>query len=270
MNPAVLRGREQTVVGAIAAIAEGHCAIALSRGGAPKRYRHRDPNEDVSGFVNGEGGSLVAVADGHGGCDAAEIAVDRLVTRYAPLWTAATAPGIDAVWESTARAAFADVNQMILQRAARDGANAARTTLAFAIVRRSDDLLLFASVGDSHVFRVDGEAAVDLASECDRQTAFLGSPQETRDTLRGKCVIGSTLLTGARAVVAVTDGISERGIGVAAPAAAVSEAVDRGATCNGDVRPLTAARATVETALEAHRRHRAGDNVACAVAWLEP
>jgi serine/threonine protein phosphatase PrpC len=269
MNPAVLRGREQTVIGTIAAIAEGRCAIALSRGGAPKTYRHRDLNEDVAGFANGEEGSLVAVADGHAGCGAAETAVDHLITRYAPLWTAANAPGLDALWESTARAAFADVNQVILGRAVRDGAGTSRTTLAFAVFRRSDDLLLFASVGDSHVFRVDAEAAVDLASDPDRQTAFLGSPQETRESLRQKCVIGCTRLAGARAVVAVTDGISERGIGVAVPADAVSEAIERGATRDGDLRPLTAARAAVETALEAHRRHRAGDNIACAVAWLE-
>ena len=35
-----------------------------------------------------------------------------------------------------------------------------------------------------------------------------------------------------------------------------------------DLRPLTAARATVEAAVQAHRRQRAGDNIAVAVAWL--
>jgi len=270
MNPAVLRGREHTVIGAVAAIAEGPCAIALSRGGAPKTYRHRDLNEDVAGFASGEEGTLVAVADGHSGCDAAEIAVERLLSRYARLWTGAAAPGLGAVWESTARAALADINLVILRQLAQRGTDASRTTLAFAVCRPSDALLLFASVGDSHVFQVDGDSAVDLVAAPDHRPAFLGSPQESKESLRAKSVIGSNPLRDARAVVAITDGISEHGIGVSDPAAAVVDAIDRGAAGGRELRPLAAARSAVASALAAHRRQRAGDNVACAVAWLEP
>lgn len=270
MKPAILRGREQTVIGAVASVAEGPCAIALSRGGAAKTYRHRDLNEDVAGFASGEDGTLVAVADGHGGCDAAEIAVDRLLTRYAPLWTGTSTPGLGALWDSTARAALADINLAVLRELAERGEDASRTTLALAVWRPSEALLLFASVGDSHVFRVDVGTAVDLVAPLDHRTAFLGSPQETRESLRANAVIGSTPQRDTRAVVAITDGISERGIGVADPAATVADATLRASAGRRELRPLTAARSAVESALAAHRHHRAGDNVACAVAWLEP
>ena len=104
MRSALLRGRDHTRLGITAAVAEGRAAIALSRGGAPKSYRYRDPNEDAALFVEGEGGILLAVADGHGGCDAAETAVEKLLARFAPAWTAprrtGAARGLERVWRS--------------------------------------------------------------------------------------------------------------------------------------------------------------------------
>jgi len=44
MRSALLRGRDYTRLGITAAVAEGRAAIAISRGGAPKSYRYRDPN----------------------------------------------------------------------------------------------------------------------------------------------------------------------------------------------------------------------------------
>jgi hypothetical protein len=43
MRSGLLRGREHTKLGAVATLAEGPCAIALSRGGHKKTYRHRAP-----------------------------------------------------------------------------------------------------------------------------------------------------------------------------------------------------------------------------------
>lgn len=268
MNPAVLCGREHTTCGAVAAIAEGRCAIAISCGGARKTYHHKDPNEDAAAFVAGEGGVLLAVADGHGGCDASEIAVERLAERHAPGWTGPEARGIDTLWPTAAREAFADVHEAILQRVARGGTDSSRTTLAFALVRTGDDLLAFASLGDSHAFRVDGVDAVDLARDAGTVPAFLGQPQETKETLWKKCVVGTCGLAPARAVLLVTDGISKRGIGVDAPEAAVLESVARAGRAESHLRPLETARTTVEAALSAHRRNGAGDNVASAVVWL--
>ncbi len=78
MNTAVLRGREQTLLGGLSAIAEGDAAIVVSRGGARKPYASVHPNEDVAAFARGEGGTLLTVADGHHGREAAEW-VDEII-----------------------------------------------------------------------------------------------------------------------------------------------------------------------------------------------
>ena len=67
MRSALLRGRDCHQLGAIETIAEGAVAIALSRGGAAKVYDYIDPNEDCCLFALGDGGVLVALADGHNG-----------------------------------------------------------------------------------------------------------------------------------------------------------------------------------------------------------
>jgi len=57
---AQLRGPEHVIYGGIAVIAEGGLGIALSRGGAPKPYAHREPNEDCVGFLWSEWGAVLA------------------------------------------------------------------------------------------------------------------------------------------------------------------------------------------------------------------
>ncbi len=267
MRTAYLRGREHTKLGAVAAIAEGSAAIALSRGGAAKRYAHRDPNEDVAAFAVGEAGVLLAVADGHGGCDAAEIAVERLLERHAKAWTQREAPALRSAWESTAREAILGANTAILERLAGTGVESARTTLAFALARPDQGWLAFASLGDSHVFRAGGGPVVDLAAR-DGRLCFLGHAPETEKSLREKCVVGSEALGSARALVLVTDGISERGIGVEVPEDAVADALHAVERRPAELRSLEAARGVVERALDAHRRHDAGDNVSSSVVWL--
>jgi hypothetical protein len=77
---------------------------------------------------------------------------------------------------------------------------------------------------------------------------------------------GREALGDARAVVLVTDGLSERGIGVSDPAAAVLAAADHAAAePHRARRPLEAARRLLELALAAQSRQRAGDNVAAAL-----
>jgi serine/threonine protein phosphatase PrpC len=268
MNPAVLHGREHTTLGAVAAIAEGRCAVALSRGGARKTYRHVDPTEDAAAFFAGAVGLLVMVADAHDGCDASEIAVERLLQRHAPAWTGGEFEGVASRWSAAAHAAFADVNAAIIRHGARGGSASSRTTLAFALARPDEDLLAFASIGDSHAFRIDADRAVELAPATVR--SFLGGPEETAEDLRAKCVVGATPLAGARALLLVTDGLSERGIGVEAPEAAALASAERAARAKRELRPLEAARTIVELALSAHRGNAAGDNVASAALWLEP
>jgi serine/threonine protein phosphatase PrpC len=265
MRRGVLHGREHTELGAVAALAEGRCALALSRGGFRKGYRHRDPNEDVAGFALGPEGVLLAVADGHGGCDAAELAVAALLERFAGDWTGSGA--LAEAWPERARGALADLHAEIVGLAGSGGNPEARTTLAFALARPGEDLLALASVGDSHVFVADARGAADLAHREGARPAYLGSPSLEPDDLAARCVLAAGPLAGAHAIVLATDGLSEEGIGVDAPDAAVLDALAHAATARPDLRPLEAARTLVERALASHRRRRSGDNVAAAV-WM--
>jgi len=267
MRSALLRGREHTRLGITAAIAEGRAAIALSRGGAPKSYRYRDPNEDAALFVEGAGGILLAVADGHGGCDAAETVVEKLLASFAPAWTGLSAPRLREGWSELAIGALAELNASILERVALGGVPSARTTLALALLRPGDDLLAYASLGDSHVFQLSAGEVLELGHGRELRPCYLGFASETAESLVGKHVSGVQSLAGTRAIVLVTDGLSEHGIGVAVPEDAVAECAEVAARGKPELQPLAVARGVVERALAEHRRHRSGDNVAAAVAW---
>jgi serine/threonine protein phosphatase PrpC len=263
MRRALLRGGDHTRLGAVATVAEGCCALALSRGGAAKTYAHRDPNEDAAGFAAGESGALVAVADGHGGREASELAVDVLLARYAPAWTAAGGPA--APWPETARAAVLAVHQAIVAEAM-GAAESARTTLAWALLRPAAGRLLWAATGDGHVFRTSGDEAVDLfVPRAD--PLYLGSPAHDAERLARATCAGDEPWAGSRAVVLATDGLSEPGIGVDWPEEAVREVVAAALGARAELRPLEVARGVAERALGAHAARRSGDNVAVAVLW---
>jgi len=262
MRSGVLCGREHLGVGRIACIAEGAAAIALSQGGAGKTYAYKSPNEDAAAYALGEGGCLLAVADGHSGYEASEIAVTELLARYGEEWTrvrAAPQP-----WPVRAAQAVEHAHRAMLARAPQAAGLEARTTLVFSLARPAEDWLGWASVGDSHVFVVEASAATERGCAADGPS-FLGSPAASAEALAVRS--GSETLTGARAIVLATDGLSERGIGVASPAAAVQAAAAGGASARPALRALETARGLVETALEAHRQQRSGDNVASAVYW---
>ncbi|MBW2667830.1 MAG: hypothetical protein JRE13_16205, partial [Deltaproteobacteria bacterium] len=144
-----------------------------------------------------------------------------------------------------------------------------RTTLAFALARPADDRIAVGAVGDSHAFALTADGLRDLARAADVASAFLGDPADTEESLADRCIAATHPITATRALVLVTDGLSEHGIGVESPRAAIVEAADRAALEQPDLRPLNAARSVIEAALEAHIRNKAGDNVASAVIWLE-
>lgn len=267
MRLALLRGREHVELGAIDVVAEGCAAIAISLGGARKRYAHVDPNEDAALLAIGEGGVLVAVADGHHGFEAAEVALEYLATHPAPHWTEPGVLRADS-WRRQASAVLEDANRAIRAERAHleDGPC---TTLVFALVLPAEGALLYAGIGDSHLFRVGEDGAVrDLTARRDGKPCFLGQTDADAQTLAERGAIGSASLAGARALVLATDGLSERGIGVDDPESAVREAVEEAALAPLERRPLTAARALLERACGAHRRRVSGDNAACAVVWL--
>jgi serine/threonine protein phosphatase PrpC len=269
VRSAILRGREHARLGAIDVVAEGPAAIAISLGGAPKAYAHTDPNEDVALFALGEGGVLAAVADGHAGFDASEVALERLLECFAPTWTSAEPLDPDA-WSEAALRTFADVEAAI-EAATADGPKAdARTTLAFAVARPAQDLLFYASIGDSHVFRVRAELADDLGTAARPRdpSVFLGRERKSLGELGISAAASVAKLGGVRCIALVTDGLSERHVGVADPEEVVRQAVERAALADAELRALAAARATAQAALDAHTRNPSGDNVAVSTIWI--
>ena len=270
MGEWILRGREHLELAAIELRAEAEAAIALSIGGAPKRYAHTDPNEDVALLVVREDGLLLAVADGHGGYEAAELALDAI-----RIWDSelpARGEG-SADWSRLALGAFALANQRILANAVRGGRRRSRTTLAFARVEPEAGAIRWASIGDSHVFHA-ANGVLDLARARSHDPAsrggtfFLGVGEETEASLEEKCRIGEEHLADTQALVLATDGLSERGIGVDEPADTVAAAVRSAADLPPPERAVALARVVVEASLAAHRKRRSGDNVAVAAAWL--
>jgi len=264
---ALQRGREHTELGAVDIVAEGGAAIAISIGGAKKRYAHVDPNEDAALLALGSAGLLVAVADGHHGFEAAEVALEYLANYPAPHWTEPGTVRAD-TWRRQVGAVLEDANRAI--RAERPGsAERSCTTLATALVLPKENALLYATIGDSHLYRAAADGSVrDLAAPRDEKPCFLGQAEADAASLLARARVGSAPLAGTRALVLVTDGLTERGIGVDDPEAAVREAVAAAACVPAPRRTLVAARGVVERACAAHRRRNAGDNVACAVVWI--
>lgn len=265
---ASLHGVECPFVGAVSAVAEANAAIALSLGGAAKRYEHTHPNEDAVAFALGEGGVLLAIADGHTGRDAADLAIDTLIAREGARLTSAALRDLRGAWQANATRIFAELQQAILAGVIHGALDTARTTFALALLRPADDLLAFASMGDSHVFHV-GSEVVDLA-EPRSAVPFLGNPAELPESIIEQCVVGVETLAGTRAVILATDGLSEHGIGVDLPEATVGQCADRAAESSPELRALEAARGVAEASLAAHQKHRSGDNIAVAAAWVDP
>jgi serine/threonine protein phosphatase PrpC len=267
VNPALLLGREHTEVGAVEIRAAQRAAIAISRGGAPKVYAHTDPNEDAALVLEGRHGTLLAVADGHGGADAAEIAVQTLRDGAGTRWTDAATLEPEG-WSREAHTALAEVNQAIRRGVAEGGRKRSRTTLAFALLR--DGRILWASMGDSHVFRVEPDDSFDLAwaVSATGRPYFLGLGDESPESLLDKSVVGWQSASSARALALVTDGLSERGVGVEDPGKVVTEAAQAAQAPRRGERSRRLAQAILEAALAAHARNASGDNVAVAAAWL--
>jgi serine/threonine protein phosphatase PrpC len=263
-----LPGASSQSIGSIAAVAEGSAAVAISQGGAKKRYPHTDPNEDAAGFALGERGVLLVVADGHNGRDAAEIAVNEILNRADGLFAKLAHAPIQEQWPAIAQEAVAAAQAAILAHVIQGGRDRTRTTLAVALVQPEDDLLAFASIGDSHIFRVGTDEVVDLAGDEGRPLYYLGDPSMDRDALSASCVAKVETLDGVLAVALATDGISEPGIGVDVPEFTVGECASIAVRAGAELQPLELARGIAEAALAAHREHRAGDNIATAVTLL--
>jgi serine/threonine protein phosphatase PrpC len=264
VRSALLRGREHPWLGAVDALAEANVAIALSRGGAPKRYPHSEPNEDAAAFALGAEGAFLAVADGHGGFEGSEAALESLLGGPAAQWTEAPGALDGAGFRRQAHAALFDANRAVQRER---GGRAARSTVSFGVVLSARRSLLWGAVGDSHLF-LAGAAGVREIAPAGERVGFLGVSADGANALARVARVGEEPLAGVSAVVLVTDGLSEAGIGVADPAGAVADALRAAERAPAGSRALELARGLAELALAAQRRQRAGDNVAVAALWL--
>jgi serine/threonine protein phosphatase PrpC len=264
VRSALLRGREHTLLGAVDAVAEGGAAIAISRGGAPKRYAYREPNEDAAAFAQGEAGCFAAVADGHGGFEASEVALTHLLGEPATQWTEAPGALDEGRFRRQALAAIYDASCAIQREGGRPEA---RTTLSFSVLLPAAGQLLHAAIGDSHLF-LAGENGVQELAPAGERVGFLGAPDLSPEALADLARIGVASLDGVQAIVLATDGLSEAGVGVEKPAHAVADALRHARSGPAGAPALELSRRLAETALAAQRRQRSGDNVAVATLWL--
>lgn len=275
MTSALLRGRAHTTLGDVGAVAQGPCAIALSRGGARKLYAHQEPNEDAVLFALGERGALVAVADGHHGADGSEVALEWLLAHAAPDWLgSSTLTTSEDQWRRDVVGSFMQIDRAITAKARSSGLMAAPTTLSLAIARPAEGHTWHASVGDSHVFEVipvaGGRSMVrDHSAGMLRpqEIGYLGDGFESEKALEKCTETGLSSMAGIRALALATDGLSERGIGVIDPSEEVARLAD--AEVSDELRALTLARGLVDVALDAQRQQGSGDNVGTAVLWIE-
>ncbi len=268
MRTGLLLGRDHTRIGDLAALAEGRSAVALSRGGAAKTYDYRDPNEDACAFAFTDHAYLVAVADGHWGSGGAALALERLLERHAPRWLAPTTIALAERWPTEAPDVVQDLDRTLVS--AGEGVNTiGRTTLTLVVARPADGWWSGLCVGDSHLFEIEGDAVHEHFPASGRGGLFVGDPRTDRERAEAGTRAGVQALTPSTCFVLATDGLSEQGIGVHDPGRAVADAfLAARESDDPSLRPLAAARHLAETALESHRRRKAGDNIATACLWL--
>jgi len=264
MRTALLFGRSQVELTAVGERSEEGVAVALSRGGAPKPYAHTDPNEDAVLAAFGARGALVAVADGHWGVRAAEIAIEVVRDHAADLVEGPERSGDR--WYQDVLHLLVAANDAILK--AHTEEQRSRTTFALALARSAEKLLVATSIGDSHLFVATPDATSEILQR-PRKITVLGHERWTPSQTERMARFDVRPLGAFDVLVAASDGLSEKGIGVTDPLAVVGGIVTAARGAARGERAQRVARDVVDAALAAHQANRAGDNASAAVAWLE-
>lgn len=235
----VLRGPEHPTLGDHTAEAVGQqAALGLSAGRYPKAVPAVDGNEDAATVTTGPGGTVLAVADGHFGADAAVAAIDVIAAGARDLVASQVADPRNAITD-LARAAADAVGDARAQASGqrRDSATALAIVL---VVHRSLWVITF---GDVAVVRTRGNRPRVLS----RASPFLIGGGATLKPRRDRLRPGDHVMVVSDGVVdhlgrSWPDELTLRARGAASPAAAV-ESILLGAMDGG-----------------------AGDHLACAVA----
>lgn len=145
-HSAALWGGDHTQLGDVAtARIDAKTAIALSRGKYPKGYPHLDPNEDAVLAATWESTTLLAVADGHRGFDAAQAALGGVESSTRQLLDGGDEAD-SAIREALESARRAVEHALAASDVARSGS---RTTLAIALLVH--DTVSIGGLGDSRI-----------------------------------------------------------------------------------------------------------------------
>lgn len=229
----LLLGREHIELGTHACTSLGSSVgLALSPGAVGKSCWSLDPNEDAAFASTGSAGFLLAVADGHGGSDAAEAALSGVASVCPALDDGWSTPELVVHW--AVDAAREAVTARLAQ--AQGSRRGSRTSLTVALV--TANRAITATYGDSTVMRVRGRRLKVLASPA----PFLG-PRACAAT------VGVTPVRRKDTVILATDGLTTS-LGDRLRAQVVA--------ASGDRNPTAAVRRLVESALA----HGADDDVA--------
>ncbi|MGH3114524.1 MAG: PP2C family protein-serine/threonine phosphatase [Gaiellaceae bacterium] len=256
---AVLWGREHAQLGEVAIQAvSDDVACGLTRGQRRKAYPYVEPNEDTVAALVGSQATLLAVADGHNGFEAAEAAMRTVLDRLGgELPPADLADGdlVDLFFEAS-EAICAETAVLAPPRAG------SRTTLALALIspgwisRGDARRLQWASIGDSAVFVVTALAGWELS---DPRQEFVGRPI-SRAELAARLQRGSLAVPADAWVVVVSDGFTN----FVGPE--VADRVLFGLIGHASRDGGTVASVVVRAIIDCANANGAGDNVAVAVA----
>jgi hypothetical protein len=195
--------------------------------------------------------------------------VARILEHHAPGWLGASTTAIGARFVAEAGDVVQDVNRTMVRAAISANPNPSRTTLSLALVRPQDGFAAALSVGDSHVFRVGSSGAEEWIPDPEERTLYLGEAAHDLARLTQAVRVDLIDLEDLVGLVLATDGLSEVGIGVEDPEAAVGQACETALRGDPTRVPIDTARGIVERALVAQRTNRAGDNASAAVLWWD-
>lgn len=144
---------------AVAALDPG-TAVAISAGRLPKPYAHLDANEDAVMAVTAPHATLLAVADGHSGFDAARAALAGVRERSG-LLEEAEGGGLEAVAGQLLLAARGRVREELADAAPER--RQSRTALSVAVL--SGRSVVVGGWGDTQVLRIRGRRAKALGAD---------------------------------------------------------------------------------------------------------
>lgn len=197
-HSALLLGREHHDLGAcVVASLSDSVAIAMSAGSASKG-RVGKGNEDSGAVVSKGRAALLVVADAHFGPEAAEVAVDHIVTSIG-----GDISGAELTDEATA-SLFFRTGVAVQRETTRAGFPHPDTKTTLALARMTDDDVVWASIGDSCVFLASASGGTTGMGT--PRSAYLGNRFTPAD-VAASVAYGRLRRSEVRAVVVATDGL---------------------------------------------------------------